>query len=46
MVEYVCLNCSKAVEWDQIKDRIRCPWCGYRVVQKARPKTVAKVPAK
>jgi len=46
MTEYVCLNCTKAMDWDQIKERVRCPYCGYRIVEKARPKTVVKVPAK
>jgi DNA-directed RNA polymerase subunit RPC12/RpoP len=46
MTEYVCLNCAKMMDWDQIKERVRCPYCGYRIVEKARPKTVVKVPAK
>lgn len=41
-----CLNCSKTVALDQVKERVRCPYCGYRVLIKERPKTVVKVEAK
>lgn len=43
---YKCLSCGKDIELEQIKDKIRCPYCGYRIVVKQRPKTVSKVPAK
>ena len=29
----------------EIKDKIRCPYCGYRTVVKEKPKTVVKVKA-
>jgi DNA-directed RNA polymerase subunit RPC12/RpoP len=31
---YKCLECRK--EFD-IEKRVRCPYCGFRVVAKARP---------
>ncbi len=46
MTEYICLNCNKKMAQDDIKDRIRCPYCGYRIISKARPSAVVKVPAK
>jgi DNA-directed RNA polymerase subunit P len=43
---YLCLSCKKEIEYEQIKDKIRCPFCGYKVIMKKRPKIVTKVPAK
>lgn len=43
---YKCLKCEKEIEFDQIKEKIRCPYCGYKVILKKRPKTVIKVDAK
>ena len=34
MANYVCIKCKKEFE---IEDRIRCPFCGFRVVSKTRP---------
>jgi DNA-directed RNA polymerase subunit RPC12/RpoP len=31
---------------DQLSERIRCPFCGYRVIMKSRPKAPVTVPAK
>ena len=39
-------NCGKVIEWEHLKERVRCPYCGYRVVMKDRPKTPVKVQAK
>lgn len=30
---YVCLKCKKESE---IEDKIRCPFCGFRIVAKSR----------
>lgn len=43
---YKCLNCGKTIENEQIKEKVRCPYCGYKVVFKNPPKTVVKVQAK
>ena len=28
---------------ENVKDKIRCPYCGYRIAVKKRPKTPTKV---
>ena len=43
---YICLSCKKEIDFESIRDKIRCPYCGYKVVMKKRPKTMTKVPAK
>jgi DNA-directed RNA polymerase subunit P len=42
---YKCLNCGKDIEMAQVKDKIRCPYCGYRTIIKETPKSVIKVKA-
>jgi len=42
---YKCLKCGKEIELKQIKDKIRCPYCGYRIVIKQTPTNVVKVKA-
>lgn len=43
---YKCLKCGKEIEMEQIKEKIRCPFCGFRIIAKDRPKKTVKVPAK
>jgi DNA-directed RNA polymerase subunit P len=43
MIMYKCLKCKKQIKLEQIRDKIRCPFCGYKVIVKERPKTVVKV---
>jgi DNA-directed RNA polymerase subunit P len=43
---YRCVNCSKNIELEQVKDKIRCPFCGYRIIIKERPRTINRVQAK
>ena len=43
---YKCIKCGKSIEFEIIREKIRCPYCGYRVVSKERPKTLTRVPAK
>jgi DNA-directed RNA polymerase subunit RPC12/RpoP len=31
---YKCLKCKKEVN---IEDRVRCPFCGFRILTKPRP---------
>lgn len=39
---YRCLKCKKEIE---NIDQPRCPYCGYRIVAKARPTFVKRVKA-
>lgn len=41
-MNYQCLNCKKEF---QVKDKIQCPYCGYRIVKKTRPKAIKRVRA-
>lgn len=43
---FKCLNCLKEIDDDSIKEKIRCPYCGYRIIAKERGKTVVKVQAR
>ena len=43
---YKCLKCNKEIDLEQVVDKIRCPWCGYRIIMKQRPKKVTKVLAR
>lgn len=44
---FKCLNCGKDVESEDVQKRIRCPYCGYRILKKKRGKgRVKKVKAK
>lgn len=43
---FKCLNCQKSINDEVLKEKIRCPFCGYRVMIKERAKTVSKVMAR
>ena len=43
---YMCLNCRKEIDIKKIKESVRCPFCGYRILVKERPKTITKVKAR
>lgn len=43
MIMYKCLKCKEKIKLEQVRDKIRCPFCGYKVIVKERPKTVVKV---
>lgn len=45
MSEYKCFFCNKVIPAEQIKRRIRCIYCGSKIIFKARS-TVAKVKAR
>lgn len=36
MPAYKCLNCRKEVSTEDVKKRVRCPYCGYRILIKVR----------
>ncbi len=40
---YKCLKCGKNVDLKQAKEKIICPYCGYRILVKEPPKTSVKV---
>lgn len=40
---YVCISCRKEFE---LEDKIRCPFCGFRIIAKARPAFRKRVIAK
>ncbi len=39
MVEYKCFKCGKNVSDDYIKRKVRCPYCGSKMIYK--PRTIA-----
>ena len=39
MVMYKCLECQKEVKWDQVKKRVRCPYCGSKILYKPKEKS-------
>jgi DNA-directed RNA polymerase subunit RPC12/RpoP len=45
MVEYKCFNCGKKVSPDYLRKKVRCPYCGSKVLYKTR-KTLTKVKAR
>ncbi len=40
---YKCINCKKVIP--KIEERVRCPYCGYRIFSKIRPEVVKRVKA-
>ncbi|MFV2040485.1 MAG: DNA-directed RNA polymerase subunit P [Candidatus Hydrothermarchaeales archaeon] len=39
---YTCAQCSKDVEFTP-GSPVRCPYCGFKIIFKTRPKVVKKV---
>jgi len=44
MVEYKCFECNKTISFDSLRKRVRCPYCGSKMLFKERT-TVTKVKA-
>jgi DNA-directed RNA polymerase subunit RPC12/RpoP len=42
---YKCLKCGKEIDPKQIKEKIRCPFCGYKTIIKEESKILVKVKA-
>ncbi len=43
-MEYKCIDCGKKIKLDlATAKKIICPYCGYRIIEKTRPKVVNKV---
>ncbi|MFT4261517.1 MAG: DNA-directed RNA polymerase subunit P [Candidatus Woesearchaeota archaeon] len=38
MAEYKCFNCDKNLSADQMRKRVRCIYCGSKIVFKPRTK--------
>lgn len=36
MSEYICFSCSKTLRDDQLRKRIRCIYCGSKIIFKKR----------
>ncbi len=36
MVGYKCFNCNKEVKVDYVKKKVRCPYCGSKILFKTR----------
>lgn len=43
---YKCLKCEKDIEKDDLRRRIRCPFCGYRILKKKRAAGVKEIKAR
>ena len=39
MEEYKCFDCNKKVAMDYLRKRIRCPYCGSKILFKPRSVT-------
>ncbi|MDP7179976.1 MAG: DNA-directed RNA polymerase subunit P [Candidatus Woesearchaeota archaeon] len=45
MVEYKCFECNKKVSQDYLRKKIRCPYCGSKMLFKPRTQ-VTKIKAR
>lgn len=46
-MEYKCMDCGKKIKLDlKTVKKVICQYCGYRIIEKLRPKVVKKVLAK
>ena len=36
MVSYTCLDCQKEIKSELVKKRVRCPYCGSKILYKPR----------
>lgn len=45
MVEYRCFNCNKKVGQDYLRKKVRCPYCGSKMLFKPRS-VITKVKAR
>jgi len=46
MVVYRCFQCGREVKPEHIKRKVRCPYCGCRILYKVRPNKVKVVKAR
>jgi DNA-directed RNA polymerase subunit RPC12/RpoP len=45
MMEYKCFQCNKKISQDYLRKRIRCPYCGSKILFKSKS-VVTKVKAR
>jgi len=45
MVEYRCFDCNKKVSQDYLRKKVRCPYCGSKMLFKPRA-VITKVKAR
>lgn len=43
---YKCLNCERDIEAEDLRRRIRCPYCGHRIIKKKRREDVKDIKAR
>jgi DNA-directed RNA polymerase subunit P len=36
MVAYTCIDCQKEIKFELVKKRVRCPYCGSKILYKPR----------
>ncbi len=36
MVQYKCFQCEKIIKQDYVKKKVRCPYCGSKIMYKPR----------
>jgi len=36
MVTYKCFNCNQTIKGETVRKRIRCPYCGSKILYKPR----------
>ncbi|MDI3474161.1 MAG: DNA-directed polymerase subunit [Candidatus Woesearchaeota archaeon] len=40
MVVYKCFNCGKEIDSESLRKRVRCPYCGSKILYKPRTRTI------
>ena len=40
MTKYKCFKCEKAIKEEYVKKKIRCPYCGSKLIFKPRNKAM------
>jgi len=47
-ISYICVSCGSKVTSEELEltPEIKCPFCGYRILKKARPPIVKRVKAR
>lgn len=43
---YICFDCRNEINSTEISKRIRCPYCGGKILFKKRPEIVKQVKAR
>jgi len=44
-MNYICFDCGKKVRWEDTATKVRCPYCGAKMLYKDR-RTVNKIKAR